>query len=153
MAQSYNMARAYPQYWHPDTNPTVMFHRTGMNSTQNNSSDQWSQGPNGYPGMPPAGLGNKYNFKDPNVVSYPQEQQQHTSLPIHYRGPIPPQNYDATLTYAAELAPLRNTYAKEWLDSIDPKITALMVAHSVSSWNRDHNDTTPYYRTGSRYSQ
>ena len=157
MAQSYNMVRAYyTQYFVPDTNPTVKF-VPGTKSTQNNASDAWSQGPNGYPGNPPAGLGNTYNQHDPYVVKYTSDdtvtKAKVTEPPLHYRGPIPKQNYNAMLVYAAELAPLRDTYTKEWIGSISPEVAAQLTTHNISQWSYIHNDITPISRNGGRYSQ
>lgn len=71
--------------------------------------------------------------------------------PIHYRGTIPLQNRDIpSLNYAQQLDPLRDVYTAQWLKTIDPKVTVALTEHNVAYWRAIHDDTTPYYRTGSR---
>jgi hypothetical protein len=147
MGSIYELVRSH--IWLPDPNPTVDY-VPGKNNAQNNYSDQWSQGPNGYPGMPPAGGGNSNSPLNPYTVSYPYNKCNQRN---YYTGPVPPQNINDTSFYANQLSSLSNTYTTEWLNSIDPIVAAQLNISNIQQWDRNHNDTTPLYRTGGRCSQ
>lgn len=140
MAENYRLVQEFTKI--PDPNPTVQY-VPGTGSAQNNKSDQWSQGPNGYPGNPPAGLGNSYNPRNPYIVKY-SEVEDFSNLPIHYKGYVPTNNYPD------ELLNLRNQYTSEWLKSIDPIVAAQLTEYNRGKWFYNHNDITPLSTNGSR---
>lgn len=147
MATSYMLTRSHPRW--PDPNPTVTG-VPGTKSMQNNSSDAWSQGPNG---GPPPGLGNTYSHHDPNVVRYVEQDIRHTMArpPLHYTGPIPAANSNAMLDYASTMQPLRDKYFQDWLSSTSSAQRAQLMEFQSAKWRYDRDDTTPWSRNGGRH--
>jgi hypothetical protein len=73
------------------------------------------------------------------------------TYPIHYYGPIPLKNRDSdVMVRAAELNYLRDIYTAQWLASIDLNTAKTLQLHDIAVWRAVHDDTTSYYRTGSR---